>query len=97
MLFIVFQGNNANLFLSLFLFQGYRDAHCLFMEMLVNKDTAASPSAYYGYSKSDYCLCLAIHAPRKGIVEVPFSCMPALLIWKDSLPEHFHCEKKAAA
>ncbi|KAL2472716.1 hypothetical protein Fot_48452 [Forsythia ovata] len=52
------------------LWKGYRDANCLFVEMLVNKDTAASRSAYHGYSKSDYCLCLAIHAPRKGIVEV---------------------------
>ena len=53
--------------------QGYRDASCLFMEMLVNRDTAAaSSSSYYEPVKSDYCLCLAIHAPRKGIVEVCF-------------------------
>lgn len=39
------------------------------MEMLVNKDAATS-SAYYAPVKSDYCLCLAIHAPRKGIIEV---------------------------
>lgn len=51
------------------LWKGYRDASCLFVEMLVNKDTAASCS-YHEYVKSDYCLCLAIHAPRKGIVEV---------------------------
>lgn len=50
--------------------QGYRDASCLFVEMLVNKNTGASSSTYHGYVKSDYCLCLAIHAPRKGIVEV---------------------------
>lgn len=50
--------------------QGYRDARCLFMEMLVNKDTAASSSLFYEPVKSDYCLCLAIHAPRKGIIEV---------------------------
>lgn len=50
--------------------QGYRDASCLFVEMLVNKNTGASSSTYQGYVKSDYCLCLAIHAPRKGIVEV---------------------------
>lgn len=49
------------------LWKGYRDASCLFVEMLVNKNTGASSS---GYVKSDYCLCLAIHAPRKGIVEV---------------------------
>ncbi|KAA8524003.1 hypothetical protein F0562_010566 [Nyssa sinensis] len=52
------------------LWKGYREASCLFMEMLVNRDTAASSSTYYEHVKSDYCLCLAIHAPRKGIVEV---------------------------
>jgi hypothetical protein len=50
--------------------QGYRDASCLFMEMLVKKDIASSSSTYYEPTKSDYCLCLAIHAPRKGIIEV---------------------------
>lgn len=53
------------------LWKGYRDASCLFMEMLVNRDTAASSSTtYYEPIKSDYCLCLAIHAPRKGIIEI---------------------------
>ncbi|KAL5989682.1 hypothetical protein ACLOJK_010575 [Asimina triloba] len=52
------------------LWKGYRDASCLFMEMLVDQDTASPSSPYYGHSKNDYCLCLAIHAPRKGIVEV---------------------------
>ncbi|KAI4333566.1 hypothetical protein L6164_018354 [Bauhinia variegata] len=52
------------------LWKGYRDASCLFMEMLVNKDIASSSSKYYEPSKSDYCLCLAIHAPRKGIIEI---------------------------
>ncbi|KAL7249687.1 hypothetical protein ACSBR1_011802 [Camellia fascicularis] len=52
------------------LWKGYREASCLFMEMLVNRDSAASSSAYYEHVKSDYCLCLAIHAPRKGIIEV---------------------------
>lgn len=52
------------------LWKGYRDADCLFMEMLVNRDTAASTSTYYEAVKSDYCLCLAIHAPRKGIIEI---------------------------
>lgn len=52
------------------LWKGYRDASCLFMEMLVNRDTAASTSTYYEPMKSDYCLCLAIHAPRKGIIEI---------------------------
>ncbi|KAI5396694.1 hypothetical protein KIW84_062785 [Lathyrus oleraceus] len=52
------------------LWKGYRDASCLFMEMLVNKDTASSSSTYYEPMKSDYCLCLAIHAPRKGMIEI---------------------------
>lgn len=52
--------------------QGYREASCLFMEMLVNRDTAASSSSYYEPVKSDYCLCLVIHAPRKGIIEVEY-------------------------
>ncbi|CAK9134139.1 unnamed protein product [Ilex paraguariensis] len=52
------------------LWKGYRDANCLFVEMFVNKDKATSKSSYYEHVKSDYCLCLAIHAPRKGIVEV---------------------------
>ncbi|KAM5586259.1 hypothetical protein ABKV19_005255 [Rosa sericea] len=52
------------------LWKGYRDASCLFMEMLVNKNTAASSSRYYEPTKSDYCLCLVIHAPRKGIIEI---------------------------
>ncbi|XP_078153880.1 rab3 GTPase-activating protein non-catalytic subunit [Carex rostrata] len=52
------------------LWKGYRDAHCLFVEMLAKKEKSATSSNYYGYSKNDYCLCLAIHAPRKGIIEV---------------------------
>ncbi|XP_058095556.1 uncharacterized protein LOC131240986 isoform X2 [Magnolia sinica] len=52
------------------LWKGYRDACCLFMEMLVDQNTTTSSTPYYEQSKSDYCLCLAIHAPRKGIVEV---------------------------
>ncbi|XP_050943914.1 uncharacterized protein LOC103501813 isoform X3 [Cucumis melo] len=54
------------------LWKGYRDANCLFMEMLVNRDTASSSSNSMDYepAKNDYCLCLAIHAPRKGIVEI---------------------------
>ncbi|KAF7822630.1 rab3 GTPase-activating protein non-catalytic subunit [Senna tora] len=52
------------------LWKGYRDASCLFMEMLVNKDFASSSSTHYEPMKSDYCLCLAIHAPRKGIIEI---------------------------
>nr|XP_027064178.1 rab3 GTPase-activating protein non-catalytic subunit-like isoform X1 [Coffea arabica] len=52
------------------LWKGYRDASCLFVEMLAKKNSATVGSAGYQYEKSDYCLCLAIHAPRKGIVEV---------------------------
>ncbi|OAY54779.1 rab3 GTPase-activating protein non-catalytic subunit [Manihot esculenta] len=52
------------------LWKGYRDASCFFMEMLVKRDNAGASSSYYEPSKSDYCLCLAIHAPRKGIIEV---------------------------
>ncbi|CAA0808716.1 Unknown protein [Striga hermonthica] len=51
------------------LWKGYREASCLFVEMLAGKDKAAS-SLHNELSKSDYCLCLAIHAPRKEIVEV---------------------------
>ncbi|KAL3715898.1 hypothetical protein ACJRO7_007626 [Eucalyptus globulus] len=51
------------------LWKGYRDASCLFMEMLVNNSLSSS-SSHYEATKSDYCLCLAIHAPRKGIIEV---------------------------
>ncbi|KAL5804755.1 hypothetical protein ACOSQ3_031555 [Xanthoceras sorbifolium] len=52
------------------LWKGYRDASCVFMEMLVNRNSETSSSAYYESAKSDYCLCLAIHAPRKGIIEI---------------------------
>lgn len=51
------------------LWKGYREAHCVFMEMLMNTD-ATSSSVSHENVKSDYCLCLAIHAPRKGIIEV---------------------------
>ncbi|KAL7143437.1 hypothetical protein ABFS83_08G190500 [Erythranthe nasuta] len=50
------------------LWKGYREASCLFVEMLASKDK--DKAAYNLHSKSDYCLCLAIHAPRKGIVEI---------------------------
>lgn len=52
------------------LWKGYRDACCLFVEMRVSRDKASSSSASYEQTKSDYCLCLAIHAPRKGIIEI---------------------------
>ncbi|KAK6230727.1 hypothetical protein QUC31_002245 [Theobroma cacao] len=37
------------------------------MDMLVNREAIGSSSSYYVPGKS--CLCLAIHSPRKGIVE----------------------------
>ncbi|MQL87638.1 hypothetical protein Taro_020188 [Colocasia esculenta] len=52
------------------LWKGYRDASCLFMEMFVGRDKASSSSAHHEQTKSDYCLCLAIHAPKKGIIEI---------------------------
>ncbi|KAL6543321.1 hypothetical protein OROHE_010841 [Orobanche hederae] len=52
------------------LWKGYREASCLFVEMLAGKDKPASSPIGNEHSKSDYCLCLAIHAPRKGIVEM---------------------------
>nr|GEU78695.1 hypothetical protein CTI12_AA067210 [Tanacetum cinerariifolium] len=48
------------------LWKGYRDANCLFVERLVNKDSEGGRV----HVKNDYSLCLAIHAPRKGIVEI---------------------------
>ncbi|GMJ05318.1 hypothetical protein like AT3G14910 [Hibiscus trionum] len=52
------------------LWKGYRDANCFFMEMLVNRDDKHPSSSHHSPGKSDYCLCLAIHAPRKGVIEV---------------------------
>ncbi|KAK2638763.1 hypothetical protein Ddye_026558 [Dipteronia dyeriana] len=52
------------------LWKGYRDASCVFMEMLANRNSSTSSSVCYEPAKSDYCLCLAIHAPRKGIIEI---------------------------
>ncbi|KAK8481185.1 hypothetical protein V6N13_129095 [Hibiscus sabdariffa] len=52
------------------MWKGYRDANCYFMEMLVNRDDKRPSSSHHVRGKGDYCLCLAIHAPRKGIIEV---------------------------
>ncbi|XP_020598575.1 rab3 GTPase-activating protein non-catalytic subunit [Phalaenopsis equestris] len=52
------------------LWKGYREASCLFIEALINKDRASTSSNYTGQRKNDYSLCLAIHAPRKGIIEI---------------------------
>lgn len=74
-----------------FYFQGYRDAHCLFVEMLINKDKPSSSSTPYVITRSDYCLCLAIHAPRKEIIEVPSFLAIALcgyfLCWLIHVPK----------
>jgi len=45
------------------------------MEMLAKKDKGKSV-IHTEPVKSDYCLCLAIHAPRKGIIEV--TTLPSL-------------------
>ncbi|GAA0153880.1 G-protein modulator [Lithospermum erythrorhizon] len=50
------------------LWKGYRDANCLFLEILDNENGASR--LHHEHVNSDYCLCLAIHAPRKGIIEV---------------------------
>ncbi|KAG0458272.1 hypothetical protein HPP92_023429 [Vanilla planifolia] len=52
------------------LWKGYREASCLFMEALISKDKASTSSNYHEKRKNDYSLCLAIHAPRKGIIEI---------------------------
>lgn len=52
------------------LWKGYRDASCFFLEVPLNGGTPSVDGIGYGKSKHDFCLCLAIHAPRKGVVEV---------------------------
>ncbi|PKA57504.1 hypothetical protein AXF42_Ash020748 [Apostasia shenzhenica] len=52
------------------LWKGYREASCLFMEALINRDMASTSSSYDEQRKNDYSLCLVIHAPRKGIIEI---------------------------
>lgn len=54
------------------LWKGYRDAHCCFLEVPVDSDGASSSTkwSYQGQSKQDLILCLAIHAPRREVVEV---------------------------
>ncbi len=53
--------------------------------MLLNKDKASS-SLHTEYTKSDYCLCLAIHAPRKGIIEV-FLRLPHMIFLQHGSPQ----------
>jgi hypothetical protein len=53
--------------------QGYRDAHCLFLEAPVDGSADyADPQKKYLLSqrRQDFRLCLAIHAPRRGVIEV---------------------------
>ncbi|CAA6665629.1 unnamed protein product [Spirodela intermedia] len=52
------------------LWKGYRDACCLFMEASVGRDEGSSSSSWHDETKRDHCLCLAIHAPKKGIIEI---------------------------
>jgi hypothetical protein len=53
--------------------QGYRDAHCLFLEAPVD-GSASYGDLHHPYllsqKRQEFCLCLAIHAPRRGVVEV---------------------------
>ncbi|KAH9309088.1 hypothetical protein KI387_036999, partial [Taxus chinensis] len=51
------------------LWKGYRDACCLFMEVPLNPDMPSVDAIGNEKLKSDFCLCLAIHAPRRGVVE----------------------------
>ncbi|KAI7747243.1 hypothetical protein M8C21_015014 [Ambrosia artemisiifolia] len=42
---------------------GYPEASCYFVDILAS-------DVSHAYVKDDFCFCLAIHAPRKGIVEI---------------------------
>lgn len=54
------------------LWKGYRDAHCFFIEVPIDHNAASTsrrpPRENKG--KHDYVLCLAIHAPRRGVIEI---------------------------
>ncbi|XP_078431767.1 rab3 GTPase-activating protein non-catalytic subunit [Wolffia australiana] len=52
------------------LWKGYREASCLFMEAHVARDEGPSTSSNARQIKREKCLCLVIHAPKKGILEV---------------------------
>jgi len=55
------------------LWKGYRDAHCLFLEAPVDGSADyADPQKEYLLSqrRQNFRLCLAIHAPRRGVIEV---------------------------
>lgn len=53
--------------------QGYRDAHCLFLDAPVDgRASYADTNKPHPLSQrwKEFSLCLAIHAPRRGVVEV---------------------------
>jgi len=55
------------------LWKGYRDAHCLFLDAPVDgRASYADTNKPHPLSQrwQEFSLCLAIHAPRRGVVEV---------------------------
>lgn len=54
------------------LWKGYRDAHCLFLEAPVDgsADYADPQKKHLSLRRQQYRLCLAIHAPRRGVIEI---------------------------
>ncbi|EFJ15035.1 hypothetical protein SELMODRAFT_119185 [Selaginella moellendorffii] len=50
------------------LWKGYRDAHCKFLEAPLNGSSGLQHRS--SCVKEDFSLCLAIHAPRRAVVEV---------------------------
>ncbi|MCO5552063.1 hypothetical protein L7F22_005573 [Adiantum nelumboides] len=54
------------------LWKGYRDASCFFLEVPVDRGALSSSSrpSNKGMRKQDLVLCLAIHAPRREVVEI---------------------------
>ncbi|KAI5060093.1 hypothetical protein GOP47_0024513, partial [Adiantum capillus-veneris] len=54
------------------LWKGYRDASCFFLEVPAGRGANPSSSmpSHQGTRKQDLVLCLAIHAPRREVVEV---------------------------
>ncbi|KAI5075223.1 hypothetical protein GOP47_0009299 [Adiantum capillus-veneris] len=52
------------------LWKGYRDAHCFFLDVLVDDKLSCSTSASNYQRKQDFSLSLAIYTLRRGTVEV---------------------------
>ncbi|KAH7427280.1 hypothetical protein KP509_10G037300 [Ceratopteris richardii] len=52
--------------------QGYRDAECFFIEVPVTGNPSVGTPSHKGITKQDLVLCLAIHAPRREVVEASF-------------------------